>query len=204
MDDAFRMVAARMPRTRRFTPFAARATALLVVIGLLLFSFAVFVVSAQQKADARRAQLAATQRAEAAAEAQAAAEIETLDASAPDAVAVGNMLDAHAQAAATAALDAARTVASTGSIADAAPNALTALDPTDRSVGGQRLRRRRRMGRCGAGSEAHLLLDRGRGRRSHPVRHGLAVHRDGGARGRPARLVVRSSGPRRTTLDRRS
>jgi hypothetical protein len=130
MDDAFRMVAARMPRTRRFTPFAARATALLVVIGLLLFSFAVFVVSAQQKADARRAQLAATQRAEAAAEAQAAAEIETLDASAPDAVAVGNMLDAHAQAAATAALDAARTVASTGSIADAAPNALTALDPT--------------------------------------------------------------------------
>jgi len=39
MDDAFRMVAARMPRTRRLTPFAARATALLVVIGALVIAF---------------------------------------------------------------------------------------------------------------------------------------------------------------------
>ncbi len=130
MDDAFRMVAARMPRTRRFTPFAARATALLAMIGILVLTFAMFVVSAQDKADARREQLASMQRADAAAAAQAAAEIETADPAAPDAAAVGNMLDARAQAAGTAALDAARTVASGGSIVDAAPNALTALDPT--------------------------------------------------------------------------
>jgi hypothetical protein len=130
MDDAFRMVAARMPRSRRITPFAARATALLVVLGLLVISFAIFVVSAQQRADARRQQLAMTQRAEAEAQARAAAEIEPADPAAPDTAAVGDMLDARARTAATGALDAARTVASTGSIADASPNALTALDPT--------------------------------------------------------------------------
>lgn len=130
MDDAFRMVAARMPRTRHFTPFAARATALLVVIGLLMTSFAIFVMSAQHKADARRAHLTAAQRAEAEDEAQAAAQIETAHPSAHDGAAVGNMLDARAQTTATAALDAARTVASTGSIVDAVPNALTAIDPT--------------------------------------------------------------------------
>ena len=131
MDDAFRMVAARMPRTRRLTPFATRAVALLVVIGLLIAAFAMFVVSEQRAADARRAQIAATQRAEAEAEAQAAAA--QVGASAPgtaDPVTVGNMLDANAQAAATAALDAARRIAAGGSIADAAPNALTAIAPT--------------------------------------------------------------------------
>jgi len=129
MDDAFRMVAAHVPRTRRLTPFAARAIAMIVGLVLLVLWFSMFVVSAQHGADARRAQLAATQRAEAAAKAEAAAAVETADPAAPDATAVGNMLDARAEAAATAALDAARRVAS-GSIVDATPNVLTAVDPT--------------------------------------------------------------------------
>jgi type II secretory pathway pseudopilin PulG len=131
MDDAFRMVAARMPRTRRLSPFAVRAVALLTVIALLLAAFAMFVVSAQRTADARRAQLAATQRAEAEAEAQAAAApVGAVDPGTADPTAVGNMLDAHAQAAATTAFDAAQQIAAGGSIADAAPNALTAVAPT--------------------------------------------------------------------------
>jgi hypothetical protein len=131
MDDAFRMVAARMPRTRRLSPFAMRAMALLTVIGLLLAAFGMFVVSAQRTADARRSQLAATQRAEAEAQAQAAAaQIGAADLGTADPTAVGNMLDAHAQQAATTALDAARQIAAGGSIADAAPNALTAVAPT--------------------------------------------------------------------------
>ena len=131
MDDAFRMVAARMPRTRRLTPFATRAVALLAVIGLLIASFAMFVVSEQRAADARRAQIAATQRAEAEAEAQAAAaQVGASDPGTADPAPVGNMLDARAQQAATTALDAARQIAASGSIADAAPNALTAIAPT--------------------------------------------------------------------------
>jgi len=130
MDDAFRMVAAHVPRTRRLTPFATRATAALVVLGLLVLWFSMFVVSAQHRADARRAQLAATQQAAAAAEVQAAVTIETADPGVPDTAAVGNMLDARAQAAATAALDAARRVAPVGSVSGATPNALTAFDPT--------------------------------------------------------------------------
>ena len=130
MDDAFRMVAAHVPRTRRLTPFAARALALLAVLGLLVIWFSMFVVSAQHDADTRRAQLAATQRAEEAAKAQAAASIETADPAVPDTAVVGNMLDARARAAATAALDAAHHVATTGSVVDATPIALTAVDPT--------------------------------------------------------------------------
>lgn len=131
MDDAFRMVAARMPRTRRLTPFAARAVALLVVMGLLIAAFAMFVVSEQRAADARRGQIAATQRAQAEAEAQAAAaQIGASDPDTADPATVGNMLDATAQAAATAALDAARQIAASGPIADAAPNALTTIAPT--------------------------------------------------------------------------
>lgn len=131
MDDAFRMVAAQMPRTRRLTPFAARAVALLVVIGLLVAAFTMFVVSAQREADGRRARLEATQRAEAETQARAAAgEIGSADPGTADPGAVGNMLDARAQQAATTALDAARQIAASGSIADAAPNALTAIAPT--------------------------------------------------------------------------
>src|SRR5512133_2416696 len=131
MDDAFRLVAAHMPRTRRLTPFASRALALLVVVGLLVAAFAMFVVSAQRTADGRRSQLQATQRAEAEAQAQAAAtEVGASTSGTADPSAVGYMLDGHAQAAAGAAVDAARQVAGNGSFADATPNALTAIAPT--------------------------------------------------------------------------
>jgi hypothetical protein len=131
MDDAFRMVAAQMPRTRRLTPFATRALALLVVIGLLVAAFGMFVVSAQRTADGRRAQLEATQRAEAEAQAQAAAAGQAApDPGTADASAVGNMLDARAQEAATTAVDAARQIAAGGSVDGATANALTAIAPT--------------------------------------------------------------------------
>ena len=131
MDDAFRMVAAQMPRTRRLSPFAARAVALLAVFVLLVAVFTMFVISAQRTADGRRAQLEATQRAEAEAQARAAAaEMGSADPGTADPSAVGNMLDAHAQQAATTALDAARQIAAGGSISDATPNALTAISST--------------------------------------------------------------------------
>jgi hypothetical protein len=131
MDDAFRMVAAQMPRTRRLTPFATRAVVLLVVIGLLVASFAMFVVSAQRTADGRRARLEATQRAKAEAQVQAATDVMgTADPGTADPSAVGNMLDAHAQTAATTAADAAREIAANGSIVDATPSALASVAPT--------------------------------------------------------------------------
>jgi zona occludens toxin (predicted ATPase) len=120
MDDAFRMVAAHMPRTRRLTPFTARAVTLLAVFVLLVAAFTMFVMSAQRTADGRRAQLEATQRAEVEARAQAAATaMGSADPGAADPTAVGNVLNAHAQQAATTALDAARQIAAGGSIADA-------------------------------------------------------------------------------------
>jgi hypothetical protein len=94
-------------------------------------AFAMFVTSAQRTADGRRGQLEATQRAEAQAQAQAAAaEMGSAAPGTADPTAVGNMLNVHAQQAATAALDAARQIAAGGSIADAAPNALTAITPS--------------------------------------------------------------------------
>ncbi|HEX3298882.1 MAG TPA: hypothetical protein VHW68_02090 [Actinomycetota bacterium] len=136
MDDAFRMVAAHMPRTQRLTPFTARAVTLLAVFVLLVAAFTMFVMSAQRTADGRRAQLEATQRAEVEARAQAAATaMGSADPGAADPTAVGNVLNAHAQQAATTALDAARQIAAGGSIADATPNALTAVAPTVLFVG---------------------------------------------------------------------
>jgi hypothetical protein len=131
MDDAFRMVAAQMPRTRRLSPFAVRVSALAVVTVLLVAAFAMFVVSAQRDADARRAALAVAQRAEAKAEAQAAAaDLRPSDPAAADPAAVGDMLDARAQAAAATAVGAARESAAGGSIADATPSALMSRAPT--------------------------------------------------------------------------
>jgi hypothetical protein len=131
MDDAFRMVAAQMPRTRRLSPFAARAVALSAVFVLLVAAFTMFVMSAQRTADGRRAQLEARQRAEAQAQAQAAAaQMGSADPGTADPGAVGNMLDARAQQAGTTALDAARQIAAGGSITDAMPTALTALSST--------------------------------------------------------------------------
>jgi hypothetical protein len=130
MDDAFRMVAARMPRTRRLTPFAARATAMLVVLGVLLVVFASFVTSEQRAADARRAQLEATQRADAEAEARAAAA--QIGAAGPgitpnDAT-VRGMVNERAQGAAATALDTAQRFAATGSLDGATAIALSPLE----------------------------------------------------------------------------
>jgi hypothetical protein len=131
MDDAFRMVAARMPRTRRLTPFAFRATVLLVVLGVLLVVFASFVASEQRTADARRTQLEATQRADAEAEARAAAaQVGAADPGTPDAATVRGMANEHAQEAATTALGTAQRFAATGPIDGATATAISPLEPT--------------------------------------------------------------------------
>ncbi len=131
MDDAFRMVAARMPRTRRLTPFAARATALLVVLGVLLIVFASFVATEQRAADTRRAQLEATQRADAEAEARAAAaEMSAAEPATPDGAAVRGMVNERAQAAATTALGTAQRFAGAASIDGATAAAISPLEPS--------------------------------------------------------------------------
>jgi hypothetical protein len=131
MDDAFRMVAARMPRTRRLTPFAFHATVLLVVLGVLLVVFASFVASEQRTADARRTQLEATQRADAEAEARAAAaQVGAADPGTPDAATVRGMVNEHAQEAATTALGTAQRFAATGPIDGATATAISPLEPT--------------------------------------------------------------------------
>jgi hypothetical protein len=131
MDDAFRMVAARMPRTRRLTPFAARATALLIVLGVLLLVFASFVTSEQRAADARRAQLEATQRADAETEARAAAaQMGTADPGTPDAATVRSMVNERAQQAAATALATAQRFAATASIDGATATAISPLEPS--------------------------------------------------------------------------
>src|SRR4029077_4181708 len=61
MDEAFSLVAARMPRTRRISPFGVRMTAMLVVVALLIAGFGAFVVDQQRAADRRRAALIADQ-----------------------------------------------------------------------------------------------------------------------------------------------
>ena len=204
MDDAFRMVAARMPRARRLTPFAARATVLLVVLGMLLVVFASFIASEQRAADARRAQLEATQRADAEAQARAtAAQVGAADPGTPDGAAVRGLVNEHAQQAATTALGTARRFATTASIDGATAAAISPLDPSLLFVDGPStgpsvvsvLRRRRRMGGGGRRRARHLLLGCGRARRSHAIRRRHAVHRDGRARGRPGRLVARRRGP---------
>ena len=103
MDDAFRMVAARMPRTRRLTPFAARATVLLVVLGMLLVVFASFVASEQRAADcaARAARSHAACRRRGRRPAPSAAQVGAADPGTPDGAAVRGLLNEHAQTAAT-------------------------------------------------------------------------------------------------------
>jgi hypothetical protein len=129
MDDAFRMVAARMPRTRRLTPFAACATALLVVLGALLVVFASFVASEQRAADARRTELEATQHADAEAQARAAAaQIGAADPGTPDAATVRGMVNGRAQEAATTALDTAQRFAATASIDGATATEISPLE----------------------------------------------------------------------------
>jgi hypothetical protein len=123
MDDAFSLVAARMPRSRRLSPFDVRLIALAVVAALLIVAFAAFVVAEQHVADVRRAATVEAQHAAEAARADAAAvAMPSVDGSA-----VIDGLDTQAQESATAALHAA--TAMTDGLDAATPAALSALEP---------------------------------------------------------------------------
>lgn len=125
MDDAFSLVASRMPRARRLSPFGARMLVLLTLMGVLLTLFTVFVVTQQRAADARRARALEEQRAAQVAEAPVAA---TDDASAVDAAAVADLQDRQARDTADAALAAARAIATTDGIAGATTAGLSAVE----------------------------------------------------------------------------
>jgi hypothetical protein len=132
MDDAFSLVASRMPRSRRLSRFDVRLIVLGVVATLMIVTFAAFVVTQQRAADARRASTLAEQRAAETARAERVASTEV--ATAPDAegAVVSTVLDRQAKDAAAAALDAATRVAveagldaaTTARLSAAAPNLL--------------------------------------------------------------------------------
>lgn len=128
MDEAFSLVAARMPPTRRFSPFGARMMAMLVVVAMLIAGFGAFVVGQQRAADRRRAALVTSQAAtqDAQAHALAAGGIRNETVASTDAVAA--LLDRQARDAATAALAIAAEVASSSSYDAARPAALAAHD----------------------------------------------------------------------------
>lgn len=128
MDDAFRLVASQMPRTRRLTPFEVRAIALLVVAATLLASFAAFVVHQQRAADARRAQAIARQQAADLASAQQTQEA-ALEGIAADGATVEGLLDREARDAATAALASALRLAAAHGADAVTAAALSAVDP---------------------------------------------------------------------------
>jgi hypothetical protein len=131
MDDAFRLVASQMPRTRRLTRFEVRAIAVSVVAAVVVASFAAFVVHQQRAADARRAQAIARQQAADAADAQQSATAE--DALAQDTAAAGatveGLLDREARDAATAALVTATRLADARGPEAVTAAVLSAADP---------------------------------------------------------------------------
>ena len=104
MDEAFSLVAARMPPTRRLSPFGVRMVAMLIVVAMLIAGFGAFVVGQQRAADRRRAALVTSQAAaqDARAHALAAGGIRSETVASTDAVAA--LLDGQARDAATAAL----------------------------------------------------------------------------------------------------
>jgi type II secretory pathway pseudopilin PulG len=128
MDEAFSLVAARMPPTRRFSPFGVRMVVMLIVVAMLIAGFGAFVVGQQRAADRRRAALVTSQAAaqDAQAQALAAGGIPSETVASTDAVAA--LLDGQARDAATAALAVAAEVASSSSYDDARPAALAAHD----------------------------------------------------------------------------
>jgi hypothetical protein len=129
MDEAFSLVAARMPRTRRITPFGVRMTAMLTVVGVLIAGFAAFVVDQQRAADRRRAATVATQQAEQHAQAQAVAALGVaIDDGTASPAAVGGLLNRQARDAAAQALTVAAQIAADSSYDDARPAALAAHD----------------------------------------------------------------------------
>jgi hypothetical protein len=121
MDDAFSLVAARMPRSRRLSPFDLRLIALAAVAALLIVAFAAFVVAEQHVADVRRAATLEAQHAAEAARADAAAATPSVEGSAAI-----DELDGQAQVSAKAALHAA---AMTDGLDTATAAALSALEP---------------------------------------------------------------------------
>ena len=122
MDDAFSLVAARMPRSRRLSPFDLRLIALAAVAALLIAAFAAFVVAEQHVADIRRAATLEAQRAAEAARADAAAAaMPSVEGSAAI-----DELDGQAQVSAKAALHAATM---TDGLDTATAAALSALEP---------------------------------------------------------------------------
>jgi hypothetical protein len=129
MDDAFRLVASQMPRTRRLTPFEVRAIALLVVAGVILASFAAFVVHQQRAADARRAQAIARQQAADLASAQQSEEAALAEGIAADGATFEGLLDREARDAATAALASAIRLAGAHGADAVTAAALSAADP---------------------------------------------------------------------------
>ena len=129
MDDAFSLIAAQMPRTRRVSPFALRAAVAIALVGMLITSFAMFVAGQQSAADARRAALTAEQIAAREADARAAALAEVSPSSIrPQGVAVDRLLDAQARDAAEVALETATQIVSATSIDRAIPEALAAAN----------------------------------------------------------------------------
>jgi type II secretory pathway pseudopilin PulG len=129
MDDAFRLVASRMPRSRRVSPFGVRLIVLAVVATLLIATFATFVISQQRAADARRAAALAGQGAAETARAQAAAIAETTGAPMPDGTVGADALDRQARDTATAALDTATRLAGTDGLNSATVAGLSGAEP---------------------------------------------------------------------------
>ena len=129
MDEAFSLVATRMPRTRRITRFGARMTAMLAVVAVLIAGFATFVMDQQRAADRRREALITEHQAARDAQAQAiAADGIAADTTEPSTGAVTGLLNRHARDAAIAALTVAAEIAAGSSYDAARPAALAARD----------------------------------------------------------------------------
>jgi type II secretory pathway pseudopilin PulG len=129
MDDAFSLVASRMPRSRRLSPFGVRLIVLGVVATLLIATFAAFVVSQQRAADARRASALAEQRAADTARTQAAAAAATATVPGSDGAVVADVLDRQARDTAAAALAAATRMAAGAGLDAATTRGLSATEP---------------------------------------------------------------------------
>jgi hypothetical protein len=116
MDDAFRMVAPKMPRTRRLTAFDVKLIVLSTVAIALIAVFAAFVMSQQLAADVRRARTLANEQAAASAQALADADGSAVSASALDRQAQGAATDALRAATQLGSPEAATTAALTGAV----------------------------------------------------------------------------------------
>jgi len=131
MDEAFSLVASKMPRSRRLTAFDIKLLSLSCVAVLLVAVFGVFVVSQQRAADLRRARTLANEQAAASAQASAA---RTGD----PATSVATAVDRQAQGAADDALRAATelgaSTATAAGLTDAVPGLLFVDGPSTAST----------------------------------------------------------------------